>query len=389
MPSISKWLLAGAGVATASYAAYVGSTYRRFGRPTKARGDARDELLDEFMPVCDVADRHAIDITAPPDVTLAAAKEQRLDSSRIIRGLFAARQLILRGRQAASPSQGLLEAMKAIGWSVLAERPGREIVLGAATRPWDASPVFRPVPPEGFAAFSEPDLVKIVWTLRADPAPGGTTFRTETRAVATDAAARAKFRRYWSLLSPGIIAIRLTMLPALKAAAERAWHVDGDDILPDARTQFTHAITIAAPPSDVWPWLVQMGCRRGGWYSWDTLDNGGKRSADHIIPELQHLAVGDILPYRPEGSGGFRVVRVEPERSLVLESETPDLVGTWAFVLEPIATNQTRLVVRYRAAYPPSTRMAFRVPVMEQIHGFMERKQLKTIKHHAEHMHAS
>jgi len=389
MTSISKWLWAGAGVATASYAAHVASAYRRFGHPRPARGDARDELLDEFMPVHDVADRHSIDITAPPEVVLATAKEHRLDSSRIIRGIFAARQLILRGQQGATSPQGLLEGMKAIGWAVLAERPGRELVLGAVTRPWDANPVFRPIQPAEFAAFSEPDHVKIVWTLRADPAPGGTTFRTETRAVATDAGARAKFRRYWSLLSPGIIAIRVVMLPALKTAAERAWQIDGDDILPDARTQFTHTTTIAAPPGDVWPWLVQMGCQRGGWYSWDVLDNGGTRSADHIIPELQHLAVGDILPYRPEGSDGFRVVRLEPERALVLESETPDFVGTWAFVLQPIATNQTRLVVRYRAAYPPSAKMALRVPVMEQIHGFMERKQLKTLKRRAEHMHAS
>ena len=391
MKSISKWLAAGAGVASASYAAYVASAYQRYGRVKPARGDERDELLDALMPIYDVADRHAIGVTAPPEVTLAAAKAQPIDSSRIIRGIFQARQLILRGQAApAQPPRGMLEGMKAIGWVVLAERPGREIVLGAATKPWTANPTFRPIPPEEFASFTEPDYVKIVWTLRADPAPdGGSTFRTETRAVATDTGARAKFRWYWSFLSPGIIAIRLAMLGALKAAAERSWRVAGDDILPDARTQLTHAVLIAAPPRDVWPWLVQMGCQRAGWYSWDIVDNAGKRSADHIIPELQHVAVGDVLPYRPQGAEGFEVVRVEPERALVLQNETPDFAGTWAFMLEPVGADQTRLVTRYRAAYPSSPRMTAMRPVMAATHAFMERKQLQTIKHHAEHMHAA
>lgn len=73
-----------------------------------------------------------------------------------------------------------------------------------------------------FSAFQEPDLVKIAWTLRADPMNGGESiFGTETRAIATDAGARAKFHRYWAFLSPGIILIRWAMLPALKADAER------------------------------------------------------------------------------------------------------------------------------------------------------------------------
>src|SRR5690606_11236338 len=112
----------------------------------------------------------------------------------------------------------------------------------------------------------------------------------ETRAVATDPGARAKFRVYWSLLSPGIVLIRRAMLPAVRAAADRAWTLEGDDIVPDARAQLTHATTIDAPPRDVWPWLVQMGGQRAGWYSWDILDNGGVRSASRIVPELQHLA---------------------------------------------------------------------------------------------------
>ena len=72
--------------------------------------------------------------------------------------------------------------------------------------------------------FATPGYVKIAWTLRADPTRiGGSIFRTETRAVATDADARRKFRRYWSFLSPGIILIRAAMLPAVKRDAERRW----------------------------------------------------------------------------------------------------------------------------------------------------------------------
>ena len=94
--------------------------------------------------------------------------------------------------------------------------------MGAVTQPWKANVVFRSLPPHEFAAFHEPDYVKIGWTLRADPIGANTSiFRTETRAVATDSAARAKFRRYWSFLSPGIILIRWTSLKPLRADAER------------------------------------------------------------------------------------------------------------------------------------------------------------------------
>jgi hypothetical protein len=105
---------------------------------------------------------------------------------------------------------------------VLAEVPGREVVVGAVTQPWKANVVFRAVAPDEFAAFDEPDYVKIVWTLRADPiGAAASVFRTETRALATDAAARRAFRRYWAVFSPGIIAIRRMMLGPVKAEAER------------------------------------------------------------------------------------------------------------------------------------------------------------------------
>jgi hypothetical protein len=382
--NITKWLATGAGFAGVSYATYVATTWLRYGHPKRARGDAADPLLDTFMHDHDVCERHEIAVAAPADVTLAAAKELELQSSRIIRTLFKARELILRANRDSTPRpKGLFEEMKAIGWGVLAETPG-EIVMGAVTKPWEPNPVFRPVPPEDFAAFAEPDFVKIAWTLRASSCPDGSSiFRTETRVVATDLGARKKFRLYWAFLSPGIIFIRSAMLPALKAAAENKWRVEGDEIISDARARLTHATTIDAPPKDVWPWLLQMGCQRAGWYSWDVLDNGGVRSADHIIPELQHLAIGDTLPARPVGAEGFEVLRIVPERALVLSGTSPKWAGTWAFVLEPLGSNKTRLVTRYRAAYPPSISMQIMLPVLATVHAFMERKQLRTIKHPA------
>jgi hypothetical protein len=111
---------------------------------------------------------------------------------------------------------------EALGWGVLAQVPGREIVMGAVTRPWEADVTFRALPPAEFAAFAEPGFVKIAWTLRADPVGAETSvFRTETRALATDAVARARFRAYWSWASPGIALIRRLSLRPLKRAAER------------------------------------------------------------------------------------------------------------------------------------------------------------------------
>lgn len=228
MNQLSKWLTVGAGLASASYAAYVAATWLRYGHPPRARGEASDALLDTFMRDHDVCERHAIAVAAPADVTLAAARALELDRSRIIRAIFKARELLLRGTPDTTPRpRGLVDEMTSRGWGVLAEIPDREVVLGAVTRPWEADPVFRPLPPEAFAAFAEPDHVKIAWTLRVSPRPdGGSMFRTETRAVATDPGARKKFRRYWALLSPGIRLIRTAMLHALDAAADRRWRLE-------------------------------------------------------------------------------------------------------------------------------------------------------------------
>ena len=192
-------------------------------RQPAIRPDEQDALLDRFMPTYEIAERHRIRVKAPADITFAAATDMNLQQSPIVRAIFKGREWIMRSHPAPQPAPGsFIEQMRAIGWGMLAEVPGREIVMGAVTQPWVANVVFRPLPPEEFVAFHDPDYVKIAWTLRADPVGDGeSVFRTETRAIATDPSARAKFRRYWSFLSPGIIVIRWASLGPVKADAER------------------------------------------------------------------------------------------------------------------------------------------------------------------------
>jgi hypothetical protein len=211
------------GLATAAYGGWVVAAWFRYGRRGRAPAGARDRLLDDFMPQYDVAERHFAYVAATPEVTLLAAEEADLNESPLIRTVFQARAAILGARSDETPRpRGLLALTKSLGWGVLAERPGREIVMGAVTQPWMPDVAFRALPPDAFRDCCDPGYVKIVWTLRADPADAGhTVFRTETRAVATDGVARARFRWYWARFSPGVILIRRLMLIQLRKEAER------------------------------------------------------------------------------------------------------------------------------------------------------------------------
>jgi len=211
------------GLATAAYASYVGTAWGRYGRPPAPATDEADRLLDRFMPVYEVAERHRVLVAAPAEITFEAACEQDLMELPLVRAIFKTREIVLGAEpDTTAHPRGLLAFTKSIGWGVLAEVPDREVVMGAVTQPWYANVVFRPLPPDEFAAFHEPDYVKIVWTLRADPTgPYKSIFRTETRVVTTDAEARSKFRWYWARFSPGITLIRWLSLGPLRRDAER------------------------------------------------------------------------------------------------------------------------------------------------------------------------
>ncbi len=125
-----------------------------------------------------------------------------------------------------------------------------------------------------------------------------------------------------------------------------------DEMIPDPLFTSTHAITIDASPEEVWPWIIQMGSGRAGWYSWDVIDNGGRPSSTSIVPALQTVIPGDIMPAVPGAKDAFVVAAVNPPRDLVLT--VPDGHGgnavAWEHVLELFDGGRTRLIVRGQAS---------------------------------------
>nr|WP_296076095.1 SRPBCC family protein [uncultured Actinoplanes sp.] len=167
--------------------------------------------------------------------------------------------------------------------------------------------------------------------------------------------------------------------------AEVARALPGDELLPQADLTSTRAVSIDAPPSAVWPWLVQMGSGRGGAYTYDWLENLlglNMHSAREILPQFQHLAVGDVLPMGPDGPA-MRVEICDPHRTLAFRSTDGNWV--WSFNLSALPTG-TRLVSRNRIVVPGAAwpaRMFYRV-VMEPGSLIMERRMLLGIKDRAE-----
>ncbi len=174
----------------------------------------------------------------------------------------------------------------------------------------------------------------------------------------------------------------------------------GADLVPGSTRGSTMAVTIDAPPSQVWPWLVQMGCDRAGWYSWDRLDNGGVPSAERIHPEWQRIAVGDRLASTPSGSGWFLVAAVEPERFLALRASF-DLRGRpfdpegprprfstdslWCFLLEELPGGRTRLLtIGYATGQPRLFKAIGDLAFWEPAHWIMQTRQFGNLKRRAE-----
>jgi hypothetical protein len=176
----------------------------------------------------------------------------------------------------------------------------------------------------------------------------------------------------------------------------------GAELIPDGTRASTMAVTIDAPPPEVWPWLVQMGWDRAGWYSWDRLDNGGRPSAEEVHPEWQNLSVGEWLSaWSPRGPmKAWEVAALEPGRFLGLRGSTdlrgrvidrtqprpPAFVeGLWVFLLEELPADRTRLVVGgYQSIRPRWLERFLNFWVYPPVHWAMQARQFANLKRHVE-----
>jgi hypothetical protein len=358
--------------------------------------------LDQVLPTPRLVEIDHVDVAVPQAEAWGIARHADFGRrSPLVRALFAIRTLATRD-DVALRIDDLRSSPAAPGFQVLADDPPRETVVGAIGKVWRADIPFAHVADAAaFERFDEAGFVKVAWALRARPlGPRDARLELEVRVDATDDDSWRKFRAYFAVIGPGSRFVRRTLLAGLgrelgtPEAAEGARPVPGDDLLADARAGLTHGVTIEAPPEAIWPWLVQMGRDRAGFYGIDLLDNGGRESAREVHPEWQRLRVGDVIPARPGGDEGFEVLRLEPGRALVLGGLYDPVAGrqlpfgaarpeafwhaTWAFALEPLGERTTRLRVRARVAF--SAKGALRAAWLRPVHSVMEGAQLRGLK---------
>ncbi|MGE5414933.1 MAG: hypothetical protein ACM3NW_12195 [Syntrophomonadaceae bacterium] len=176
-------------------------------------------LLDRYLPRWDVRDRHEALVRAAPARAYAVLRALDLERPLVVRALFFLRTLPERWRGGVPPRRPrpFLESALEGGWRILEEDPGRELVMGAATKPWEPVVRFRGLDGPEFVAFEEPGWAKIAWSIGAEEAgPGRTRLAIETRVLTTDAASRRRFRRYWGVFGLGIRLIRVVALAEVR-----------------------------------------------------------------------------------------------------------------------------------------------------------------------------
>lgn len=369
-------------------------------------------LLDRVIPTPALVELDGVDLAVPPAVAWEHLRHGDLGESALVRTLFALRTLPERvgGRASAGPPALRIDDMSSSverpGFQVLADDGRSEVVVGAIGKVWHLQIPFVHVPgAEQFRGFAEPGFVKVAWALRVEPlGESDSHVSLEVRVDATAPDAWARFRRYFALIGPGSHFIRRSLLASLARrfgtpnGKEQERSLSGDDLLPDAREQMTHGITIAARPDAIWPWLVQMGAGRAGFYSVDMLGNDAHRSAREVHDDLQRLRVGDVVRATAYGDDGVELLAIEPERWLVLgglydadvkrqrpfAAQRPEhyWAVTWSFVLEPLDASTTRLHVRARAAFSPNRRL--HAEWIRPVHHLMQTSQLRHLAARAE-----
>ena len=367
-------------------------------------------------------DRIAIVVEASPAAIFQALHEVALRDMKLAWALGELRYLPSRlfgHMPAVDSTRPFLSLVVEGGTLVLRDDSPHELITGSAAQLHRINQAPRQFATrEAFEAFSDPEHEKLFMSIRVAPTgrPHEHWLVLEHATRPLSPLAERKFARYWRVIKPMGAFVTWQLLRAIRRRAERAavgplssgrfWRsvgattderaraLPGDERIPQAIDTLTHGVTIRRPPRDVWPWLVQMGAgSRGGWYSYDWLDNVRQPSEGRIVPELQHPAIGTIFPALPGVTEGFTLLAIEHERLLMLGWLAPDGTPevTWTFVLDQVAPDVTRLLVRarggtgYRFHGLPLllTRLVARV-----VHFIMQRKQLLGIKRRAESMSA-
>ncbi len=197
-----------------------------------------------------------------------------------------------------------------------------------------------------------------------------------------------------TLLQAAVLALALAVV-VLAFWQYRRWHLrwgatdeefrapmPGDELVPRPAFDPTRAVTIDAPPEEVWPWIAQMGHGRAGFYSYDRLDNSGRPSLDAIDPRLQDLRQGDWIPMSKTVTEdtAFKVASLDPPRSMVWAKRD----STWAWSLRPLPGGRTRLVARIRLRYERNRLLPVSLLLMEGGDFVMMRRCLLGIKRRAE-----
>jgi hypothetical protein len=367
-------------------------------------------MLDQLIPTPRLLELDGVDLAAPPARAWQLLRHENLGTSPLIRALFALRELprALRGdhRELSLRIDDLKSSRERPGFQILGEDPPRELAVGAIGKVWQAEIPFVHVDDASqYAAFSSAGFVKVAWALRVLPrGRDDCRVEIEVRVDATDDDSWQRFKRYFRVIGLGSHFIRRSLLGSLARqlgtpeAEENERPLAGDELLPDAPVQVTYGATMAATPEAIWPWLVQMGCGRGGFYAIDALDNGFEPSARELHPELQHIVVGEILPASPDDASGFEVLRIDAPNALVLgglydtvaKRQLPFATSrpasfwqvTWAFVLEPLDAKTTRVSVRARAAFSQSERL--HLATIRPVHHFMQTAMLRHLAQRVE-----
>lgn len=367
-------------------------------------------LIDDVLPRAPFRHAERVLVAAPTDVAYAAARAVDLEQLPVMKAMLTARSLPERllglggeraGRRRRSSTIDRLPELHH-GMMIVGEQPGQELVIGAIGRFWLARVEPGLVAPESFTGFDAPGFGKLAWSVRVDPgALDGSWVSFELRGDGTDAGSRQQLGRTWGVIRRIVQTIGNSIIRRLGRELGEIVHnaraLPGDDVIALPDYESTHTQVIEATPSRVWPWLVQTAYGRG----WHAL---APAPAPMLLRSGQPgdspaASVGDLVPVGPARTQDFAVLRVAPERLMVVGS--PSLLGepaetmadrrpwttSWTFLLEPIDGVATHMIARVRGEQKVQAGMApsvLRAVHELAVHDLVERMRLRIVRKRAE-----